>query len=71
YMLDPQFLEVNNDPSEEAIRYSEFTKFTKEKFDHDESVKLFVELVKFRKKNLPYNNEIIWNFVSSFTSSLW
>ncbi|CAG8794491.1 20811_t:CDS:2, partial [Dentiscutata erythropus] len=69
YMLDPRFLETNN-PSEEAMGYSEFTTFTKEKFGQDESVTLFIELVKFRKKTSPYNNEVIWNSATSFTPSL-
>ncbi|CAG8787323.1 16650_t:CDS:2, partial [Cetraspora pellucida] len=41
YMLDSQFLETNN-LLEEAMRYSEFTTFTKEKFDQDKSVNLFI-----------------------------
>ncbi|CAG8654172.1 783_t:CDS:2 [Gigaspora rosea] len=70
YMLDSWFLETNN-PSEEAMGYSEFTTFTKEKFDQDEFVNLFIELVKFRKKISLYNNEVIWNSATSFTPSLW
>ncbi|CAG8685244.1 12051_t:CDS:2 [Cetraspora pellucida] len=68
-MLDPWFLETNN-LSEEAMGYSEFTTFTKKKFDQDESVNLFIELVKFCKKTLPYDNKVIWNSATSFTPSL-
>ncbi|CAG8789348.1 5542_t:CDS:2, partial [Dentiscutata erythropus] len=41
------------------------------KFGQDESVTLFIKLVKFRKKTSPYDNEVIWNSATSFTPSLW
>ncbi|CAG8695987.1 504_t:CDS:1, partial [Dentiscutata heterogama] len=60
-----------NNPSEEAMGYSKFTIFIKEKFGQDESVTLFIELVKFCKKTSPYDNEVIWNSATSFTPLLW
>ncbi|GES89715.1 hypothetical protein GLOIN_2v1790098 [Rhizophagus clarus] len=59
YMLDPHFLEESEDVDIEAIGYAEFTEFTNKRFGQEESVKLFAELVVFRQKNSPYDNETI------------
>ena len=72
YILDPQFLNESKINEIESDCYKEFTEFTKEKFGYEESVELFAELVKFRNKNSPYNNEIIWGTVNILNNpSLW
>ena len=50
YMLDPRFLEESRNTDIEATGYTEFTVFTSKKFGQEESVNLFIELVKFRQK---------------------
>jgi hypothetical protein len=69
YMLDPIFLEESRDI--EAAGYNEFTSYTNSKFSHEDSVELFVELVKFRNKNSPYDNDIIWKSATILNSSMW
>ncbi|GES85119.1 uncharacterized protein LOC106818272 [Rhizophagus clarus] len=72
YMLDPQFLEESKNNGIEADGYTEFTTFTSEKFGHEESVELFAELVNFRNKKPPYNNEIIWKSINFLNNpSIW
>src|SRR5215216_2527832 len=70
YMLDPQFLEESNNGIE-STGYAEFTKYTSEKFSDEKSVNLFIELVNFRDKHFPYDNEIIWKSTNSLNSSIW
>jgi len=50
YMLDLCFLEKSRNTDIEATGYTEFTVFTSKKFGQEESVNLFIELVKFVKK---------------------
>ena len=71
YMLDPQFLEESKSNGIESTGYKEFTNFINKKFNQEESVKLFAELVSFRNKNSPYDNEIIWKSSDILNSSLW
>jgi hypothetical protein len=72
YLLDPRFLEESKNNGIESSGYREFTVFTKEKFGHEESVKLFAELISFRNKNPPYNNEIIWESINILNNpSTW
>ena len=71
YILDPQFLEESKNNEIESTGYLEFTKFTSKKFSREESVELFAELVNFRNKNSPYNNEIIWESASILNPSTW
>ncbi|GES90558.1 uncharacterized protein LOC111693179 [Rhizophagus clarus] len=72
YMLDPQFLEKSKNNGIEADGYTEFTTFASEKFDHEESVELFAELVNFRNKKSSYNNEIIWKSINFLNNpSIW
>ncbi|GBC05804.1 hypothetical protein RclHR1_06430005 [Rhizophagus clarus] len=71
YMLDPRFLEESEDADIEAIGYAEFTEFTNRRFGQEESVKLFAELVVFRQKNSPYDNETIWLSSSVLSPSIW
>ena len=59
YMLDPCFLEKSQNTDLEANGYSVFTTFTNSWFNQEKSVNLFIELVKFRQKTSPYDNEII------------
>ncbi|CAG8498719.1 3932_t:CDS:2 [Racocetra fulgida] len=42
------------------IGYNAFTKFANLKFEQENSVKLFVEIVKFRNKSSPYDDYIFW-----------
>src|SRR5438270_12398726 len=70
-MLDPQFLEESKSNGIESTGYKEFTNFINKKFNQEESVKLFAELVSFRNKNSPYDNEIIWKSSDILNSSLW
>ena len=55
----------------EATGYSVFTTFTNSWFDQEKSVNLFIELVKFRQKASPYDNEIIWMSSSTLSLSVW
>jgi hypothetical protein len=71
YMLDPRFIEESKNAGMEATGYAEFTKFTDKRFGQEKSVELFVELVKFRQKALPYDNETIWMSSSTLNSSVW
>ena len=71
YILDPQFLEESKNNEMESTGYTEFTKFVSKKFSHEESVELFAELVNFRNKNLPYDNEIIWESANILNPSVW
>ncbi|CAB4484275.1 unnamed protein product [Rhizophagus irregularis] len=71
YMLDPRFLEESKDADIEAIGYTEFTEFANKRFGREESIKLFAELVTFRQKNSPYDNETIWLSSSVLNSSIW
>ena len=71
YLLDPQFLEKSKNSEAESTGYTEFTTFTNEKFGHEESIELFAELVNFRNKNSPYDNEIIWGSINILNPSLW
>ncbi|RGB24029.1 hypothetical protein C1646_676685 [Rhizophagus diaphanus] len=71
YMLDPRFLEESEDADIEAVGYTEFTEFTNKRFGQEESIKLFAELVTFRQKNSPYDNETIWLSSSVLSSSVW
>ncbi|CAG8551636.1 22364_t:CDS:2 [Racocetra persica] len=60
YMMDPRFLDESKDFNVEAMGYNTFTTYCNNRFEQNKSVKLFVELVTFRNKNPPYDNEIIW-----------
>lgn len=71
YILDPQFLEESKNSGMESTGYAEFTTFVNKRFNQEESVELFAELVNFRNKNSPYNNEIIWKSANILNSSLW
>ena len=71
YILDPRFLEESKNDEIESEVYTEFTEFTTKKFSHEESVELFAELVNFRNKHLPYNNEIIWESANMLNPSIW
>ncbi|GBC16120.2 zinc finger BED domain-containing protein 1-like [Rhizophagus irregularis DAOM 181602=DAOM 197198] len=71
YMLDPQFLEKSKNDEVESIGYVEFTTFVNKRFNQEEAVELFAELVNFRNKNSPYDNEIIWKSANILNSSLW
>ncbi|CAB4460063.1 unnamed protein product [Rhizophagus irregularis] len=71
YMLNPRFLEESKDADIEAIGYTEFTEFANKRFGREESIKLFAELVTFRQKNSPYDNETIWLSSSVLNSSIW
>jgi hAT family C-terminal dimerisation region len=71
YMLDPRFLEESKNANVEAIGYDEFTKFTSKRFGQEESVSLFIELVTFRQKNPPYDNETIWLSSANLIPSVW
>lgn len=71
YMLDPRFLEESKDADIEAIGYTEFTEFANKRFGREESIKLFAELVTFRQKNSPYDNETIWLSSSVLNSFIW
>ncbi len=71
YMLDPCFLEESRNKNIEATGYTEFTKFTDKSFDQEKSAKLFIELVKFRQKISPYDNETIWISSSNLSPSIW
>ena len=71
YMLDSCFLEESRNKNIEAIGYTEFTKFTDKSFDQEKSAKLFIELVKFRQKISPYDNETIWISSSNLSPSIW
>ncbi|GET53022.1 hypothetical protein GLOIN_2v1790098 [Rhizophagus irregularis DAOM 181602=DAOM 197198] len=71
YMLDPCFLEESKNTDIEAIRYREFTEFTSKRFSQKESVIIFTELVKFRQKNLPYDNKMIWLSSTNLNPSIW
>ena len=71
YMLDPRFLEESKNANVEAIGYDEFTKFTSKRFGQEESVSLFIELVTFRQKNSPYDNETIWLSSANLIPSVW
>jgi len=71
YMLDPQFLEESKNNGIEFTGYAEFTTFINKKFNQEEAVELFAELVNFRNKNSPYDNEIIWKSANILNSSLW
>src|SRR5207249_2448468 len=51
YMLDPQFLEESKSNGIESTGYKEFTNFINKKFNQEESVKLFAELVIIHNKN--------------------
>jgi Protein of unknown function (DUF 659)/hAT family C-terminal dimerisation region len=69
YMLDPRFLEESKDI--EATGYNEFTAFTNKRYNQEKSVELFVELVKFRQKTSPYDNETIWMSSSNLNPFVW
>ena len=71
YMLDPQFLEESKSNGIESTDYIEFITFINNRFNQKESVELFAELVNFRNKNSPYDNEIIWKSANILNSSLW
>jgi hypothetical protein len=71
YMMDPHFLEESRNTNIEATGYSEFTSFTNTRFNREESVNMFTELVKFRQKNSPYDNEIIWLSSTDLSPSIW
>ncbi|CAB4398557.1 unnamed protein product [Rhizophagus irregularis] len=59
YMLNSCFLEKSKNTDIEAMGYREFTEFTSKRFGQEESVIMFTELVKFRQKNLPYENDLV------------
>jgi hypothetical protein len=71
YMLDPQFLEESKTNGIESTGYAEFTTFVNKRFNQEEAVELFAELVNFRNKSSPYDNEIIWKSANILNSSLW
>ena len=71
YMLDSCFLEKSRNTDIEATGYTEFTVFTSKKFGQKESVNLFIELVKFRQKSSPYNNETIWLSSTNLNPFIW
>ncbi|CAG8833036.1 27337_t:CDS:2, partial [Racocetra persica] len=55
----------------EPIGYNAFTKFANLKFGQESSVKLFVEIVKFRNKSSPYDDYIIWESATTLDPVLW
>ncbi|CAB4391507.1 unnamed protein product [Rhizophagus irregularis] len=71
YMLDPCFLEESKNTDIEATGYREFTEFTSKRFGQEESVIMFTELVKFRQKNSPYDNKMIWLSSTNLSPSVW
>ncbi|CAB4432166.1 unnamed protein product [Rhizophagus irregularis] len=71
YMLDPCFLEESKNTDIKATGYREFTEFTSKRFGQKESVIMFTELVKFRQKNLPYDNKTIWLSSTNLSPSVW
>jgi hypothetical protein len=71
YMLDPRFLEESKTLDMEAAGYNEFTSYVNSQFNHEDCVELFVELVKFRNKNSPYDNDIIWKSAVTLIPSIW
>ncbi|CAB5095217.1 unnamed protein product [Rhizophagus irregularis] len=71
YMLDPCFLEESKNTDIEATGYREFTEFTSKRFSQEESVIMFTELVKFRQKNSPYDNKMIWLSSTNLSPSVW
>ncbi|CAG8800447.1 25519_t:CDS:2, partial [Dentiscutata erythropus] len=71
YMLDLRFLEESRIYNIEAIGYNTFTTFTTQKFRQEKTVELFIEIVKFRNKSSPYDDDIIWEFAVKLNSALW
>jgi len=55
----------------ESTGYAEFTTFVNKRFNQEEAVELFAELVNFHNKSSPYDNEIIWKSANILNSSLW
>ncbi|CAG8849958.1 45160_t:CDS:1, partial [Gigaspora margarita] len=71
YMLDPRFLEESRIHDVEPIGYNAFTTYTNQKFGQEKSVELFIEIVKFRNKSSPYDNNIIWESATELTPAIW
>ena len=71
YMLDSWCIQESKNEGIEATGYAKFIKFTDKRFGQEKSVELFIELVKFRQKALPYDNETIWILLSTLNSSVW
>ncbi|CAG8853148.1 38055_t:CDS:2, partial [Gigaspora margarita] len=46
--------------------YNIFIAFMNQTFEQESSVELFIKIVKFRNKNSPYDNFIIWESATTF-----
>ncbi|CAG8856785.1 28817_t:CDS:1, partial [Gigaspora margarita] len=48
-----------------------FANFISSKFSAEEASRMYAELLKFRNKQIPYNNELIWNSAIHLNPSTW
>ncbi|CAG8496774.1 7166_t:CDS:2, partial [Racocetra fulgida] len=61
FILDPNYLEESKKNINESDCLSTFANFISLKYPSKEASRIYAELLKFRNKQIPYNNELIWN----------
>ncbi|CAG8474500.1 17966_t:CDS:2 [Cetraspora pellucida] len=69
YILDPHYLEESK--KKESICLTTFANFSSTKYSNNEASKMYAELLKFRNRQAPYNNQIISNSAIHVNSTTW
>ncbi|CAG8831324.1 34697_t:CDS:2, partial [Gigaspora margarita] len=69
YILEPHYFEKSK--KDKSICLTTFADFIALKYSADEASRMYTELLKFRNKQIPYNNQIIWNSATYVNSTTW
>ncbi|CAG8604644.1 15037_t:CDS:2, partial [Dentiscutata heterogama] len=71
FLLDPNYLKESKTNNHESDCLSTFANFISLKYPNEEASKIYAELLKFCNKQIPYNNELIWNSAIYLNPSTW
>ncbi|CAG8798723.1 23447_t:CDS:2, partial [Gigaspora rosea] len=71
FILDPNYLKESKNNNNESDCFSTFANFISLKYSTEEASRIYAELLKFRNKQMPYNNELIWNSAVHLNPSAW
>ncbi|CAG8855477.1 31547_t:CDS:1, partial [Gigaspora margarita] len=70
FILDPNYIEESKNDYESSC-LATFANFISSKFPAEKAFRMYAELLKFCNKQMPYNNELIWNSAIHLNSSTW
>ncbi|CAG8769909.1 22087_t:CDS:2, partial [Gigaspora rosea] len=71
FLLDPNYFEESKKNDNESACLSTFANFISSKYPNEDASRIYAELLKFRNKQMPYNNELIWNSAAHIDPSTW